>query len=87
MLVVTRTPPQTRNGRCPVAEQTFGMCNIHINTTVFELSLSVKKRKKERKKLNKIEIFMRGFLSIGKTADVSFFEVVKPPVGGSRMML
>ena len=40
-----------KKGRCPVAEQLFGMCNIPIHTTVFELSLT----EKDRKKMNKIE--------------------------------
>ena len=35
--VVARTPPQPRKGRCPVAEQSFGMCDIRIHTIAFEL--------------------------------------------------
>ena len=65
--VIARTWPQTRKGRCPVAEQSFGMWNIRIHTVVFELSLSAKEeRKKERKRINKIEIFTHGFLKRDK---------------------
>ena len=38
--VVARTPPQTRKGRCSVAEQSFGMCNICIHRIVFELCVT-----------------------------------------------
>ena len=34
--VIARTPPQTRKGRCPVAKQSFGMCNICIQGILFE---------------------------------------------------
>ena len=48
--VVALTLPQTRKGRCPTAEESFGMCNICIHTIVFELSLSKKARKKKERK-------------------------------------
>ena len=43
------------------------MWNIHIHTVVLELSLFAKgERIKERKKMNEIEIFTRGFLELDK---------------------
>ena len=62
--VVGRMPPKARKGRCPVAEQSFGMCNICIHTIVFELRLDNKERKKERKKMNKTKIFTGGFSNL-----------------------
>ena len=37
---VARTPSQTRKGRCPEAEQSFGRCNIRIHTIILDLMLS-----------------------------------------------
>ena len=50
------------------------MWNIHIHTIVFNLSLSVKEEgkyegKKERKKMNKIEICTHGFLNLIKVSE------------------
>ena len=59
---VAHTQPQTRKGRCPVAEELFGMYIICIHHILFKLCLL----KKERKKMNKIEIFAFGFLELVK---------------------
>ena len=59
--VVARTPPQTRKGRCSVAEKSFGMYNICIHRIVFELCVT-----EERKKMNKIGFFAFGFLGLVK---------------------
>ena len=67
--VVARTTPQTRKGRCPVVEKSFGMYNIRTRRIVFELCLSEKKKqrkKEERKKMNKIDFFAFGFLGLVK---------------------
>ena len=59
--VVARTPPQTRKGRYLVEEQSFGMYNFRIHCILFELCLSEKKKKKEERKMNKIDIFAYRF--------------------------
>ena len=46
--VVAHTPPQTRKGRCPVAEQLFGMNNIRIHHIALELCLLEKKEKRKK---------------------------------------
>ena len=55
--VIARMTPQTRKGRCPGAEQLFGMYNIHYTCL---------KRRRRRKKLNKIDILKFGFLDLAK---------------------
>ena len=52
-LVVACTPPQRRKGRYLVAEQLFGMWNIHIHTIVFELSLSAKEERNKEDEQNR----------------------------------
>ena len=52
-LAVARTPPQTMS----VVEQSFGMYNIRIHRTVFELCVT-----EEEGKMNKIDILTFGFL-------------------------
>ena len=42
------------------------MYNIRTHLIVFELCLSEKKKKKERKKMNKIDFFAFGFLDLVK---------------------
>ena len=68
--VVARTPRGPRKGRCQVhvAEQSFGMFPIHIHAIVFKLSSVEKEERKkgERKKMNKIEVFMHRFLECDK---------------------
>ena len=44
----------------PLAEQLFGMYNIHTHHIVFELSV-MEKKKDESNEINKIENFMFGF--------------------------
>ena len=63
MPVVVRTPCGPIKGVCQVAEQSFGMFTIRINTIVFKLSSLVKE---ERKKINKIEVFASRFLECDK---------------------
>ena len=62
--VVAHILPQTRKGRCSLAEASFGMCSIHIHTIVFELILSKKERKKKADKQN--QNFLCGFLELDK---------------------
>ena len=46
--------------------QSFGMFNIHKDRILFELSLAKKKegKRRERKRMNKIEIFKFGLLDL-----------------------
>ena len=62
--LIARTTPQTRKGKYPVIEQSFGMYNIYVHCIVFELCVTEKERR--RKKTNKINIFACGFLSLVK---------------------
>ena len=48
--VVPLTQLQTRKGRSPTAEQSFGMCNFQIERIVFELCKKKEREKKERNK-------------------------------------
>ena len=57
--------PQTSKGRCPVAEQSFGVYIIRIHHIVFELCFL---EKEERNKTNKIEFFTFGFLTLIKVS-------------------
>ena len=50
--VVARMPPQTRNGRCQVAEQLLGKWNIRKHTILFKSSSSKKEREKEEDEQN-----------------------------------
>ena len=59
--VIARTPPQSGKGKCPVAEQLFGVCSIRIHHIVFEYCMS---EKEERCKMNKIDIFTFGFFPL-----------------------
>ena len=69
--VVLCTLPQTRKGRDPVVEQSFGRHNIHIHLYNFQ-DVSVSEKRKERKKMKKnkeneqIDIFTFGFLDVVK---------------------
>ena len=59
---------QTRKVRSPIAEQSLGIYNIRIRCLVFELCIMTRKgmKKKERKKLSKIEVFMLVFQTLRK---------------------
>ena len=46
--VIAQAQFQTRKGKCLLAEQLFGMCNIHISRVVFGLCMSEKKKEDER---------------------------------------
>ena len=59
--VLPRILPQTRKGSCPVEEQSFGMYNSHMHQIVSNYALTRKKSM-----MNKIEIFMFGFLELDK---------------------
>ena len=59
---VAHTQLRTSRNDSPLAEQSFGVSNIHIHRIVFELCVE---KKKERKR-NKIEIFMFAFLDLVK---------------------
>ena len=57
-------PSQTRKGRLPVAEQSFGIYNVCVHTIIFELNLS----ERERKNVNKIETLHMIFLNLLKVS-------------------
>ena len=58
--------PQTRKERSPLAEQSFGVHSICVHLIVSSCSFWVMRDEweEERKKINKIEIFMFGFLNL-----------------------
>ena len=48
--VIEHTHLKIRKGTSPVVEESFGMQNICIHTTIFELCMMEKKEEEERKK-------------------------------------
>ena len=57
--VIAHTQPQSRKGRCPIAEQSFGTQDICIHQIVFKLCMMENKSVK----MNKIKMFTFDFLN------------------------
>ena len=54
-------PTQTSQEIFPVAQQSLDLYDICLHCIVFKLCMMKKETKKQRKKINNIEIFMFGF--------------------------
>ena len=65
--VVVYTQLQTKKGRSPLAARLSGMCSIFIRRIVLAMcDRGDESEDEERKKMNKIGIFMFGFLDLDK---------------------
>ena len=70
MPLVAHTKLKTSRNVNRLAEQSFGMCNIHKDRILFDIfrviPVEEERRRRRRKKMSKIEIFKFSFLNLVK---------------------